>query len=380
MKKNSILILALTIFLGNAVTSNAQFQRSKLGAGVLMGGSQLKGDIKKSNTNLTGGLILRYTPIRFFSLTATSTYGQMTSGLNAFKTDVIKGSLSGTLFLFPTKKYSPLLTFGLSGLHFVTMDGNNRKLFRLDGSPIAGWERAFQLGLGMEFFVGERWAINTTADYYFTQGDDIDAINQGKNDDFFQGLIGVLHYFKKPKKFNKENGKYGNKLMANADVEKIDTKEDISDSNEYDQTLIKKNTVSYKQAQKFGEDAKSKLITTQDSQNEMTNFNESEQLKSSTDTRVQKSESLKNEEMFSNGIYFEPGSAKILKKSKYQLQKIYKYLLEYPEAEIELQGFKGEQNTKAFDTKLAYERAKAVKTYLVNLGIKPSRIVINTQK
>lgn len=346
--KKGILVLVLATFVGNTVRASAQIQRSKLGAGLLLGGSQLKGDIRKDNTNFTGGLILRFTPVPLFSLTATSTYGKMTSGLNAFRTEVIKGSLSGNLFFLPTKRFSPLLTVGLSGLHFVTMDGDEHPLLRLDGTPLSGWETALRLGLGMEVFVAERWAINTTADYYFTQGDELDAINQGKNDGFFQALVGVLHYFKKPKNIRKpedEHSKPRNKIWETADVSK---------------SLEPKNLLSSKALNQDLEKLKTVPIDT-------------------THPIEQESESKDNEEMVADGIYFEAGTANILKKSSSRLQKIYQSLLENPDNEIILRESKENQYRDENDRRLAYERAKAIKTYLVNLGIKPDRILIDTE-
>lgn len=358
--KKVILVLVLSTSLGNAVLSNAQIQRSKVGAGVLLGGSQLRGDIDKVNTDLTGGLIFRLRPLPFFSLTATSSYGQMTSGLNAFKTKVINSSLSGNLFVFLSRKLSPFLTVGLSGLHFATKDGDGHQILRFDGSPVSGWETAVQVGIGMEFLVKEQWAINTTVDYYFTHGDELDAIDQGKNDGFFQGLIGILHYFKKHKKIKKEEVKYPKSLhnpMQNADVEKSLEPRRPMTSEDLNQNLERVTTVPIETTHSFEEEDNTNTLA----------------------SRRQNPEAIKNEEEVAEGIYFEAGSARILKKSADRLRKIYQYLLENPEDEIELQLLKKSEYHSKEDKILAYMRAKAIKTYLVNLGIKPTRILINTE-
>jgi outer membrane protein OmpA-like peptidoglycan-associated protein/opacity protein-like surface antigen len=375
--KKIMFLLVLSASLGYYGMSNAQLEKGKFGAGVLLGGSQLKGDIKKSNTNFTGGLILRFRPIPFFALTATSTYGKMVSGLNALKTEVINGSLSGNLFFFPSKQFSPLLTFGLSGLHFQTTDGDDRQLLRANGSPLSGWETAFQLGVGMEFFVGNQWAINTKAEYYFTRGDELDAIVEGKNDGFFQGLVGVLHYFKKPKKVKYEET--NDKKIQMSDVEKSLAPKKPMSSQDMIKNIERVVGVPTDKASDFQEENQVTAPSSQPIQSYPTLSEKSEKTVSPAIKQEQDIKASDNEERTANGIYFESRSAKILEKSKQQLQKIYKYLRENPEIEIELQGFKDDQNKNEFDRNLAYERAKAVKTYLVNLGIQPNRILINTE-
>ena len=107
-KTNKLLIL--TILLGFSLTLQAQSPRSTLGLGLLIGGARLSGDIEKSNIGLAGGLMLRLSPLSFFAFTAQTSYGQMTTGLNAFRTNVLNASLAGTLFraqASPTKNSNP---------------------------------------------------------------------------------------------------------------------------------------------------------------------------------------------------------------------------------------------------------------------------------
>jgi len=192
------IVFYLSIFLlSHAAFSHAQFKNTEFGAGILLGGSKLQGDVQNTNLGLTGGAMLKYAPIPRFALTATAAYGQMTTGLNAIRTDLLSTSLLGTLFVLPGSNFRPFITLGLARFHYSTKDGAGQQLLRTDGSPVSAWQNAVQFGVGFELFTGKRWAINTMGNYNITRVDELDAITEGATDGFFHGFIGLVHYFKK---------------------------------------------------------------------------------------------------------------------------------------------------------------------------------------
>jgi len=313
--KTRIVFYINILLLSHVAFLNAQFKNTEFGVGVLVGGSKLHGDVENTNMGLTGGLMLKYGPIPGFAFTATAIYGQMTTGFNAIKTDLLSTSLLGTFFILPNNDFRPFVSLGLTKFHYTTKDGAGQQLFRNNGSPISAWKSAVQIGAGFELFTGKRWAINTMGNYNITRVDDLDAINQGGSDGFFRGLIGLVHYFK-----TRENAK--NEKFTRTDVH---------------QRLVNE-----------GEKAASKTIQT-----------------------------IQNTplDQFTNGIYFERGTATLSPKSRKQLHEIYRYLDTHPDEELELLGVSSENQS---ENELILGRANAVKTYLINLGIKHEKITINT--
>jgi len=313
MKTRMVFYISI-LFLSHSTFLIAQFNNSEFGIGLVVGGSKLRGDVENTNMGLTGGLMLKYAPTPRLALTALATYGRMTTGLNAIKTDLLSTSLLGSLFILPNSKIRPFLSVGLSRFHYSAKNGNGQQLYRNNGSPISGWKSALQFGVGVELFTGKRWAINTMGHYNITRVDELDAIREGTTDGFFHGFIGLVHYFKSGK--NTQDEKFSRKdLPQTAPVEE------------------KKTPAS--------------------------NLNSTTQSAPS--------------DQFANGIYFERGSANLLAKSRHQLHDIFQYLHTHPDEELELLGVNG---TNQLENKLILERANAVKAYLVNLGIKSEKIII----
>ncbi|MCH7754892.1 outer membrane beta-barrel protein [candidate division KSB1 bacterium] len=314
--KTRIVFYISILLLSQAAFLSAQFNNSELGIGLLAGGSKLQGDVENTNMGLTGGLMLKYAPIPRLALTALAAYGQMTTGLNAIKTDLLSASLLGSLFILPNSNIRPFLSIGLSRFHYSTKDGNGQQLYRTNGSPISAWKSALQFGVGVELFTGKRWAINTMGNYNITRVDELDAITQGATDGFFHGFIGLVHYFKTSK---------------NTKDEKL-TRRDFLQTAPVEEKRVPES-----------------------------NLNSTAQNAPS--------------DQFANGIYFERGSANLLAKSRHQLHEIYQYLYAHPDEELELLGVNGANQA---ENKLILEQANAVKSHLVNLGIKPEKIIVKT--
>lgn len=316
--KARILLFTTLVFIIKVAALPAQFKNSEFGVGVLVGGSKLRGDIENTNMGFTGGIMLRYSLNPSIAITATGTYGQMTSGLDAIKTNIFSAALLGTYYFIPENYFRPFLSLGLTRFHYSTKDGNGEQLFGNDSSPIKAWKSSLQFGIGFELFTSKRWAINTMGNYNITLVDDLDAIGGGAKDGFFHGFIGLVHYFKSSKNVGK------NAFLPNTGLT--------------DKAVV-------------------------------------EELPSIPETQPDLSED-KASEQFANGIHFERGTANLLVKSKKQLHEIYRYLASHPNEVLELLGVTG-ANRK--ETQLVAERAKAVKAYLVNLGIAADRIIVKSQ-
>ncbi|MCH7756270.1 outer membrane beta-barrel protein [candidate division KSB1 bacterium] len=313
MKTRMVFYICI-LLLSHATFLSAQFNNSEFGIGLLVGGSKLQGDVENTNMGLTGGLMLKYVPTSRLALTALAAYGQMTTGLNAIKTDLLSTSLLASLFILPNNNIRPFLSIGLSRFHYSTKKGNGQQLYRNNGSPISAWKSALQFGVGVELFTGKRWAINTMGNYNITRVDELDAITGGASDGFFHGFIGLVHYFKTGK----------------------DTEDEKLSLRNYQQTAP---------------------------------IEEKSMPESNLNSTAQNAPS----DQFANGIYFERGSANLLAKSRHQLHEIYRYLDTHPDEELELLGVTGANQS---ENKLILERANAVKAYLVNLGIKSEKIII----
>ena len=324
--KKSIIPLTLILTFGFNLTSNAQSPRSMLGIGLMVGGARLSGDVEKNNIDLAGGLMVRLTPLSFFAFKAQTSYSQMITGLNAIRTNVLNVTFSGNLFLLPSKKFSPFLSLGYSNFHFVAKDGDNNQLLRPNGSPISGWQQALQTGFGFEFFVDDAWAINTSIDYFFSHSDELDAIKQGKNDGFFNGLIGLIHYFKEHSRFeNSESfSRTQRALLENAKVEEITSNnEEESLEQESISPVETTSTVILEDEDNLAAEKENpNPLSIQDSQinipKEQNSLNEN-----IDEAKPSSFNSWQNDDPVANGISFEPGTAEILETSVPQPKQIH---------------------------------------------------------
>jgi Outer membrane protein and related peptidoglycan-associated (lipo)proteins len=59
------------------------------------------------------------------------------------------------------------------------------------------------------------------------------------------------------------------------------------------------------------------------------------------------------------------------------LNVVAKYLKTHPDVKVRIKGYTDNIGSKKYNDKLALKRAKAVKQYLVKLGVSPNRIMID---
>ena len=76
-----------------------------------------------------------------------------------------------------------------------------------------------------------------------------------------------------------------------------------------------------------------------------------------------------------NNILFDQGKAILRPESLLELDKIYNFLVQYPNAEIELSGHTSSEGAYDFNRSLSYQRVNACKQYITGKGIDPSRVV-----
>jgi len=312
-----VVTVCAALIMSVAVNGYAQFGRSTLGLGTVVGVSKLQGDIEKSTPGLTGGLMLRYTPIPYFAMTTTAAYGKMTSGLNAVATYVHSATLAANLFILPYRLIDPFISVGVARIRHTARYGNNHIIYDSDHNAFRGWETALQFGLGLELATSRSWALNTLVSYNRTNIDGLDGIIEGKNDGFFRGMIGLVRYFS---------------LGKNKDLRRA--------AHEFIQEL----PISQVEKQPVRE-AGGKKPPFPD---------------------------------FTNGIRFLPGTADLQPGSAAQLDRICEYLAANPTQEIELLG-KSSKPSTSIDYGLVVERAHAIKNYLVGKGISAVRIIIAGQ-
>lgn len=368
----------------------AQSPRGIFGLGLNIGGSVLNGDVGRSNTGLTGGLTARLSPTSFLSFTGKASYGATRSGLNSVKTELGAASLTTTLYLLPEMRISPFLSFGAAAFHFVARDSDGQILSRSDGSAILGWERALQMGVGLEFFVADKWAVTTSADYFMTQGDDLDAIHQGTNDTFFRGLLGFMYYFKssEPAAKSAEEQRFTDAWESMLESHEVKTVEaspattpqpkEVAEDDDFDlDDLLAEPEPNETQSV-----SETPVVPETPSESRSAGSGIAGAAGTRADYEAKAPEPAAEQKAAgssqSAGIFFQPGTARILEKSRAYLDQIYQYLKNNPDEIIELVGFQGDTGDRERDMRLAIARAKAVKTYLVNKGIAPRRIILAT--
>ena len=360
MKRFYLILIALLIV--NISCLMAQSPRGKFGLGILLGGSRIYGDLDKATPRLSGGATFRILPVSFLGLTTRFTYNNLRSGLNATNTDLYNASIFASLFLLPKSRFSPFLNLGYSRYYFKTGA-------IIDGVvPLSKWGDSFLFGGGLELLVANRWAINTTLDYYFAQNDLLDGIVGAKNDGFLTGFLGLMFYF------TNSRDEVSSELFVQT----------YKNTQAPGSTFVRKqNEVSANDDREIKEiKSQSQIAAALD---ELENsiqtdtsisHSETEAVSPTSSSSTSNNSQIIQIERVPNGLYFKSGSAQILNVSKQKLQKIYEYLTQNPDLKIELKDFRNPEQNSEFDRQIAYRRALAVKNYLVKLGIDPQRLII----
>jgi outer membrane protein OmpA-like peptidoglycan-associated protein/predicted small secreted protein len=88
-----------------------------------------------------------------------------------------------------------------------------------------------------------------------------------------------------------------------------------------------------------------------------------------------KTEEIKRGPIILHGVNFKTGSANLIESSFIALNKVYETLVEWPEINLEIQGYTDSSGNNDKNKALSQKRAEAVSQYLVNKGISWSRLV-----
>ena len=76
-----------------------------------------------------------------------------------------------------------------------------------------------------------------------------------------------------------------------------------------------------------------------------------------------------------DGITFATGKTDITPNSEFILEKALNTLVAYPDMEVEIQGYTDNVGSRSGNLRLSQRRADAVRTWLVQRGINPGRII-----
>ncbi len=76
-----------------------------------------------------------------------------------------------------------------------------------------------------------------------------------------------------------------------------------------------------------------------------------------------------------NNILFEQGKADLKNDARTELEKLVKFLIVNPDAEIELSGHTSSEVEREYNRSLSYKRVKSCKDYIVAKGIAEDRII-----
>ncbi|MDZ7680933.1 MAG: OmpA family protein [Fodinibius sp.] len=73
-------------------------------------------------------------------------------------------------------------------------------------------------------------------------------------------------------------------------------------------------------------------------------------------------------------VFFDTGKITLKEGSKENLAKLARFLIEYPERKILVEGFTDNVGSEALNKRLSEQRAEAVKDALVAIGVEPNRV------
>lgn len=179
-----------------------------------------------------------------------------------------------------------------------------------------------QIGAGIELFISQNVALNTVADYLVSPVDDLDGVVEGTKDGYMRGLFGLVLYLGNGgKKAAEHSGNWQHKLGAT--------------------------------------------------------FEQVRETDSEEDREIKRRNNITKDQLFAEGISFEPGGTSIQEKSRWQLVRILRFLKSNPEEVLELKPLSGSDIKDETVRQFVLARARSVRKYLVDLGVAPNRIIVS---
>ncbi|NKB67282.1 MAG: OmpA family protein [Candidatus Latescibacteria bacterium] len=254
---------------------------------------------------------------------------------------------------------------------------------RLPGS-IEGisWVGMIPLGLGVQYKLNNRLALEAGFDYYLTMSDDLNAVNIDSGDDAFWGIrAGVTVGL-----FGKDEP-----MPAPAPAPVVDMDQDGDGLTDREETTIYYTNPlkadSDNDGLNDGDEVKKYLTNPNKADTDGGSVGDGEELGRGTDP-LQASDDVVVEERAIEMIQeplqpvtvlFASESSKLTPASKTALGGLVKVLQEWPEQKLVLTGHTDNTGTTSFNSKLSRNRAQAVKNYLVQQGVEASRLSISAK-
>lgn len=114
----------------------------------------------------------------------------MVSGKEYFETYMNVVNLKGIYYLFPYYQFTPYLLAGGGAVNVNADHKNGEESFIFNK-----WLGSFVGGLGMEYFLSNRFSVDVALEYNYMFNDQLDGVVHGKlNDYFWSGRAGLTFY------------------------------------------------------------------------------------------------------------------------------------------------------------------------------------------
>ncbi len=167
-----------------------------LGMGLTAGGQFYAGDYSNAEPQPTGNAFLRFNFSPRFALVLNGNFGYL-SNEDRFKTQVGLAELQAVWTILPSKKFSPFLVLG-GGIIDYQPEDKLGKPIPVDKSldePTNDFVASVVYGIGLEYFLNEKWSFHLTFDNRYTFTDQLDGTVNGRlKDGFWGGKLGFTYY------------------------------------------------------------------------------------------------------------------------------------------------------------------------------------------
>ena len=426
MKRLFLTLLVLTLVV--SLTALGQFKNQGYSAGATGGWT---GGLTEGSDDKAGFLVRGF--VRF-PLAGSALLGEVGLGAGKlegknvdYSTEIIPIDLRVLLAPFPNETFSPYLFGGIGALHFELKDPS----IPYDGGKKDGWTGVVPAGVGLALALGSSAALEVTGAYNLSFSKDLNALQLGKDDAYWSGLVGLVFRGEsgsadpdhdgltndQEKEFGTDKNNPdtdGDGLSDGEEVFKYKTNPTKADTdgdgltdgqevNQYKTDPLKADTdgdgLTDGQEVTTTKTDPLKADTDGDGLNDGQEVNKykTNPLKVDTDggsvgdgievnrgtnpldpkDDVPKKEEFKVEvgkSIALEGVTFASGKATLTPESEATLEKAYNTLYQNPEVVVEIQGHTDNAGKRATNMKLSDARANAVKAWLVAKGIAAERV------
>jgi outer membrane protein OmpA-like peptidoglycan-associated protein len=407
--------------------SQAQFKDPGLGGGVGFGGTFGQTELQDAQARFLARAFVRYGLLNHLAGEFGVALGRV--GGTDYQSQIIPIDYRFLLSPFSFESWNPYVYAGVGALHFQQEQAPQNPTA---GAKTSGWTGFIPAGVGLQFRLNDRVSFETSGGYNHTFTDDLNAVQVGQKDAYFNFLVGltvagesgdadpdgdgltnreekqlgtnpkvadsdgdglsdgaeVKQYMTNPLKADSDGDglKDGEEVnTSKTNPMKADTDGDgLSDGDEvmkYKTDPLKADTdgdglSDGDEVMKYKTDPL-KADTDGGSVNDGTEVARGSDPLNPADDVPPKKEELKVEvgkAIVLEGIVFATGKADITPETETNLEKAYNTLAQNPEIVVEIQGHTDNTGKKATNMKLSQARAESVKAWLVKKGIAAERI------